>query len=175
MTSTVRGRERTRSVCQRKGEAVIRFLLTRVPFRAGGVGKRFARHTLVAMMRALLVGLPLIASGAIIVALPDTGRRLFSLSGRHGPSLVDAIGIAVLLAGWLVIAAAVLGRRERVARRAGVWGLGVGVVLAAVGLTVIVWSVAGDHGAWWALGIVLAVLPQIWAIALALPVVTTEV
>jgi hypothetical protein len=150
-------------------------LLTGVPFRAGGVGKRFARHTLVAMMRALLVGLPLIASGAIIVALPDTGRRLFSLSGRHGPSLVDAIGIAVLLAGWLVIAAAVLGRRERVARRAGVWGLGVGVVLAAVGLTVIVWSVAGDHGAWWALGIVLAVLPQIWAIALALPVVTTEV
>jgi drug/metabolite transporter (DMT)-like permease len=119
------------------------------------------------MLRALLIGLPLIVGGSIIVALPDRGQRLFSLSGRHGPSLVDAIGIALLLAGWLVVVAAVVRRRERVFRRAGVWGLAVGVTVAASGLAVIVWSVAGDHGTWWAVGIVLALLPQIGAIALA--------
>jgi hypothetical protein len=46
------------------------------------------------MMRALLIGVPLIAGGIIIVALPDSGQRLFSLSGRHGPSLVDAASLS---------------------------------------------------------------------------------
>lgn len=40
------------------------------------------------------------AGGIIVVALPDAGQRLFSLSGQHGPSFIDALGIAFLLAGW---------------------------------------------------------------------------
>lgn len=51
------------------------------------------------MRRVLLIGLPLIVGGVIVVALPDSGPRLFSLSRRHGPSFVDASGIALLLAG----------------------------------------------------------------------------
>jgi hypothetical protein len=120
-----------------------------------------------AMRRALLFGVSLIAGGVVVLALPDSGQRLFSLSGRHGPSLVDAIGVAFLLAGWVVVVVAVVRRGERVARRAGVWGVAAGVIVAAFGLALIVWGVVGDHGPWWAAGVALVVLPQIWAIALA--------
>ena len=122
---------------------------------------------LVPMRGALLVGLSLIAGGAIIVALPDTDRRLFSLSEQHGPSPLDAGGIALLVAGSLVFVVVVVRRRMRVLRHAGVAGFAVGASLLAVGLGLVGWSVAGDHGAWWILGAALAALPQIGALALA--------
>jgi drug/metabolite transporter (DMT)-like permease len=122
---------------------------------------------LLPMLRALLVGLPLIVGGVIVVALPDADQRLFSLREPHGPSLVDAIGIALLLAGWLVIVVAVVLRRERVVRRAGVWGLAAGVTVEAFGLALVASGVAGENDAWLASGVALAVLPQIGAIALA--------
>ncbi|HSH23585.1 MAG TPA: hypothetical protein VK975_05935 [Acidimicrobiales bacterium] len=33
----------------------------------------------------------------------DRDQRLFSLSRDHSPSVVDAVGVSVLLAGWLVL------------------------------------------------------------------------
>jgi hypothetical protein len=128
---------------------------------------RLSSDMLPAMRRALLFGVSLIAGGVIVVALPDSGQRLFSLSGRHGPSLVDAIGVAFLLAGWVVVVVAVVRRGERVARRAGVWGVTAAVIVAALGLALIGWGVVGDHGPWWVAGVALVVLPQIWAIVLA--------
>lgn len=45
--------------------------------------------------------------GGAIVALPDSGRRLFSLSDTHGPSMLDLLGIVVLVATWLPLAGVV--------------------------------------------------------------------
>ncbi len=42
--------------------------------------------------------------GAAIVALPDSGERVFSFSRTHGPSPLDLLGVAVLVGSWLPIA-----------------------------------------------------------------------
>ena len=40
------------------------------------------------------------ALGLVTILMPDTGSRLFSLSEGHGPSLIDGMGVLLLLAGW---------------------------------------------------------------------------
>ena len=37
------------------------------------------------------------ALGLVTILLPDTGPRLFSLSEAHGPSLIDSVGVLLLL------------------------------------------------------------------------------
>jgi uncharacterized membrane protein YidH (DUF202 family) len=114
-------------------------------------------------MQRLLLAMSLIATGSVVVALPDDGRRLVSISRNHGVSTVDSVGIALIVAGWALVVSGVWQRRRRVfrrLRRAGV-AAGAGVVIA--GLALIVWSVTGDHGAWWVAGVVLAVAPQLAA------------
>lgn len=106
--------------------------------------------------------------GGAVIALPDDGPRLFSISDAHGPSAVDAAGIAVLLGGWLFFLAALFQRRSALqhqlaSRPANLFapfaiGLSIGLVVA---------SVAGDFGGWWIVGAVLLVGAQLWLAALA--------
>ncbi len=89
-------------------------------------------------------------TGTIVVALPDDGLRILSISRSHGPSLVDALGVGLILVAWVLVVRVVWrGRarlaRSRVWRRLALPGLVVGTALVA-------WSVLGDHGAWWMLG-----------------------
>ena len=42
--------------------------------------------------------------GAVIVVLPDSGERVFSLSRTHGPSPLDLFGVAILVGCWIPIA-----------------------------------------------------------------------
>lgn len=120
-----------------------------------------------AMRRLLVVAVALIAAGGFVVALPDEGPRLFSISRDHGPSAVDAAGTALVLAGWGLLVATVWRRRARVARRLGAVGITTGVVLLVAGGALIAWSVAGDHGAWWVAGAALAAAPQAVAVVAA--------
>lgn len=94
--------------------------------------------------------------GAAVVALPDGGPRLVSLSRTHGPSLLDAAGIVVLLAAWVPVLAVLWAGRALLAGRPGV----VPAVLAAVGCAVLVASVVGDTGAEWLLGVLLLLAGQ---------------
>lgn len=88
--------------------------------------------------------------GAVLVALPDDGDRLVSFSRTHGPAALDAVGAGVLVLAWSLLWVGVWRRRDRLPRR-GTWWAGAGAVLACGGV-VLVWSVLGDHGAWWVLG-----------------------
>ena len=99
--------------------------------------------------------------GAAVVALPDSGPRLVSLSRTHGPSLLDAVGILVLVAAWVPVLAVLWAGRTALAGRPGV----VPAVLWALGSVVLVASVAGDTGAEWALGAALLVGAQVLALA----------
>jgi uncharacterized membrane protein YidH (DUF202 family) len=87
------------------------------------------------------------AAGVGLVLLPDAGPRLFSLSEEHGPSLVDGIGVLLLVAGWATLDVATWHRRRTLALRREVLVLTAVVGAAAAGL--VLWSVLGDHGAWW--------------------------
>lgn len=110
------------------------------------------------LVRAMLVWAALSVVGVAVVALPDDGPRLFTLSETHGPSTPDLIGIGLLLLGWVVFLSALWGARSavRVPPRS--------TALAAVAATgVLAWSVLTDSGMWWtaAAGVLFGI--QIWA------------
>jgi hypothetical protein len=99
--------------------------------------------------------------GLVSVLLPDSGRRLVSLSQAHGPSLIDSLGVLVLLAGWAMLDIATLRRRRRLLFRREVLMLMATAGIAAVAL--VLWSVSGDHGAWWIVGAVMLAAIQLTA------------
>lgn len=87
------------------------------------------------------------ALGVVVLALPDSGPRLVSLSAAHGPTLQDTVGIVALLVGtgapwWFIwrrralLAGTAARTRTTLAFTAG---LAVGLLLA---------SVLGDFSAW---------------------------
>lgn len=96
------------------------------------------------------------AMGAAIVALPDADKRVVSLSETHGPSALDAVGIAVLLAAWLPVAALLW--RSRAALRST--GGAVAALLAVLGAVVLALTIAWDTGAEWLVGAALLVAAQ---------------
>lgn len=106
------------------------------------------------MKRMLPIALLTMLAGSVIIALPDTGPRLFSFSAEHGPSLTDAVGIVVLLGGFALIplrlvrrraavAAALVASPSRLAALAFVFGTGLGLLVA---------SVFSDFWWWWLIG-----------------------
>jgi hypothetical protein len=113
------------------------------------------------MKTALLVWLGLTAVGAAVVALPDRGPRVVSFSRAHGPGVVDAVGIAVMLTGWVVFLVALWRRRQRIALRANTpRGLAVAFVLG-LGAGLVVASVAADVSYWWVIGVACLVGAQL--------------
>ncbi|MGH2686959.1 MAG: hypothetical protein ACRDJP_15965 [Actinomycetota bacterium] len=101
--------------------------------------------------------------GGVIIALPDRGPRLFSLSRTHGPSAVDGLGIALLLAGWLTLMLAVWRRRARLAAVAPRSARIAGVAAMVAGAVVLVATIRADAGAWWTVGVAMLAIPQIAA------------
>lgn len=107
--------------------------------------------------------------GAVLIALPDTGPRLFSFSSEHGPSLTDFTGIVLLLIGYVAMSAPII-RQQRSVRHALVRrprltmavsfaaGLGTGLLLA---------SVLVDFWWWWLVGsvVLLAFWLYLWRLA----------
>lgn len=92
------------------------------------------------------------AIGALLIALPDADNRVVSFSRNHGPSPLDALGIVVLLAGWMVLERAVWRhRRDLVARtRRAIPG----TFAAGFGAGLVVASALSDFPHWWAVGAV---------------------
>lgn len=111
----------------------------------------------------VVAALALVLVGVVIVALPDSGDRLFSLSEEHGPSALDAVGIVLLLAGWLLLAREVWRRRPELSRRAVL----VGLAGSAAGAVVLAAGLAGS-GPLWILGVALLAAPQAALVVAAL-------
>jgi hypothetical protein len=107
-------------------------------------------------VHVLWAGALLVTVGVVVVALPDDDERLFSLTDEHGPSPVDAVGIALLLVGWVVLAWEVRRRRPEVSRRAAA----AGAVATAIGTAVLAVAMATGSGAW-VLGVALLAAPQV--------------
>jgi hypothetical protein len=106
------------------------------------------------MKRTLPVSLLIMLAGSLIIALPDTGPRLYSFSTEHGPSLTDAAGIAVLLSGFSLIPIRLVRRRAAVGAKLmanPVW-LAVLAFVFGTGLGLIVASVFSDFWWWWLIG-----------------------
>lgn len=109
------------------------------------------------LRRGMAVWLVLSVAGAMIVAVPDQGARIVSFSPRHGPSAIDAIGVGVLLAGWVAFLVPLWNLRADIQGRRPM-ALG-----AVVGVGITVWSVGTDSGRWWMLGAAILVAVQLAA------------
>ncbi len=57
--------------------------------------------------------------GGFVLAPPDRGERVVSLTGAHGPSLLDLVGIVVLVVGWLPLVVMLWCRRARLRQKCG--------------------------------------------------------
>lgn len=102
------------------------------------------------------------AVGIALVALPDTGPRIVSFSQAHGPSILDAAGSLLAIAGWACLEAAIWRRRERL--RELPWetrALAGGLIVA--GVAILIPTIAFSLGAWWVLGVAVLVSVQLAA------------
>lgn len=107
--------------------------------------------------RATAVWLVASIIGVAIVMLPDEGPRLLSLSRTHGPSAVDVVGIAVLVAGWSVFAVALWRARVAVGHRM------LPATMATIGLVSLLWFITRDVAGWWGVSVALLVAAQLMA------------
>jgi hypothetical protein len=116
----------------------------------------------------LALGSGAIAAGVVMNALPDPGESVVSLGSEHGLSVLDLVGVAVLLAGWLVVATEVWRRRARVLHRVAAPERIGAAFAAGVGLGLLSASLFNEWSWWWVLGAALLVAVQARAIVLAL-------
>jgi len=65
-------------------------------------------------MKTLWIILFLIATGIVVVSLPDDGPRMASFNKDHGPSRIDLIGVTMIVAGWLLIVWRIIMKRKEV-------------------------------------------------------------
>lgn len=106
---------------------------------------------------ALLLWLAAVAVGAVLIALPDSGARVLSLSGTHGPGTVDVVGAALATAGWAYFVARLWRFRARVPRRGLLLAVGGAAAAAAA------WSILGDRGWWWVPAVLVLIGVQVVA------------
>lgn len=102
------------------------------------------------------------AVGIVLIALPDAGNRVFSISPGHGPAPFDLAGAALLTAGWVILDLWTWRRRSALPTP---WLL---ALLAAGGAALIAWSVSQDEGMWWLLGAGMVAAVQLAAAGMAL-------
>ena len=113
-------------------------------------------------LKRIMLMLILIAAGIVIVALPDSGRRIFSISRAHGPSLQDAMGLVLVFIGytWFLIQA--WKQRGKILQYKNRLSFKLIAPLMIVGITLIIVSVINDYGYWWVCGaVILTVLQSI--------------
>lgn len=111
--------------------------------------------------------------GATLVALPDAGPPVMVINDHHGPGVVDVLGVAVVVLGWLALDAAVLRHRHALWQRLGSRGIAAGAAVMVAGGVLLVTSLAAEWpGAAWVPGAALLAGPQLAAAAWVAPVTT---
>ena len=99
--------------------------------------------------------------GAAVVALPDSGERVFSLSKTHGPSPVDLLGVTILAGSWLPVALIL----PSLWRTAGRMPARLSAAIAAVGAAGLAFTIATDMGGVWLVFAAMLVAAQVILIA----------
>lgn len=90
-----------------------------------------------------------ILTGIVIVSLPDSDRRLFSLSAAHGPSSLDALGLVLILVPYLYFVFRAWQKRSAIANWSSDTIFKTGLFIFGLGAGLVIASVAGDFPDWW--------------------------
>lgn len=103
------------------------------------------------------------AVGVVVVALPDDDTRILAFSDAHGPSVVDGLGVVVLVAAWAPMAALLWSSRSALRGAPGVGA----AMLAFAGTVLLVVTIRRDTSAEWLVAVGLLVAAQLLAVGLA--------
>lgn len=103
------------------------------------------------------------AVGVVVIALPDDDTRILPLSRAHGPSVVNGLGVAILIGAWAPILALLWSSRSALR---GAPGVGAATLAVAGGVLLAV-TIRRDTGAEWLVAVGLLVAAQLVAISLA--------
>jgi hypothetical protein len=120
------------------------------------------------VLARLALGSVAMAAGVVMNAVPDPGRSVVSLGSEHGLSVLDLVGVAVLLAGWLIIATGIWRRRARILDRIAPQERIGAAFAAGVGLGLLSASLFNEWPWWWVLATALLIAVQARAVVLAL-------
>jgi drug/metabolite transporter (DMT)-like permease len=114
------------------------------------------------ILKKIIFMLILIVIGLVIVALPDSDERLFSISKDHGPSMQDAIGLVMLLIGYGWFLIQTWKRRGRLLqyKKRLSFKLILPVIVIGIGIALIIVSVVNDFGYWWVGGAMMLAIVQ---------------
>jgi hypothetical protein len=83
-------------------------------------------------MKLLSISIVLIFVGIVLVAMPDHGAVLIRFNADHGPSLVDTIGLLLILTGWSLMILRVWRSRKDVKKAIGTFYLNLILLLIAL-------------------------------------------
>jgi len=110
----------------------------------------------------------LILVGIIIIALPDSGDRLFSISKEHGPSRQDGIGLVLILIPYMMLVMQVWKKKEKLVKYRDSKWFRASLFLAGLGSGLLIASVISDYKYWWVYGIIVLIAVQAVAFYLVL-------
>ena len=99
----------------------------------------------------------LFITGLVILLLPDTGKAIIAFNEKHGPSLLDLIGLLLMLTSWVLSCIVIIEKWKMIKLkiRNPVFGLLIlCYILALVGIAlsllftsdVLLWTCAGIAG-----------------------------
>ncbi|MBD0377428.1 MAG: hypothetical protein ICV51_17585 [Flavisolibacter sp.] len=118
-------------------------------------------------MNKIRILLLIILIGFVIVALPDSDVRLFSISKEHGPSLQDAIGLVLILSSYMWLLIETWKKRQKVLKYQNSRFFKMGLFIPGLGYGLVIASVSNDFKYWWVYGVILLVVLQILVFYLA--------
>jgi hypothetical protein len=113
--------------------------------------------------------LGLTALGIVIIAIPDSGDPLVTMSNGHGPGLIDLLGILVVLIGTGVLYRHLFVNRETIMTRLGRPLVIVLVISWVVAVAAAIGAVVLDRGLWWIVGVLDATAAHAFALAMSQP------
>lgn len=120
------------------------------------------------IMTRIKILLLIMLVGFIIVALPDSDVRLFSISKEHGPSLQDAIRLLLILVAYVLLLIKVWRQKEKVRRYQHTGIFQIGLFVLGLGHGLIIASLLNDYTCWWVYGVILIAAIQVIVFYLAL-------
>jgi len=104
-------------------------------------------------------------AGVVIVALPDSDERVFSIGESHGPALIDVAGLVLVMAPWSFMMIYALAKWREVFRVLGRPAAAATLALGVTGL-LLTTVLLGSGGWYWWLGAGIAFGGQMaWIIA----------
>jgi uncharacterized membrane protein YidH (DUF202 family) len=111
-------------------------------------------------VKKIIFMLILVAAGVMIVALPDNGKRLFSLSRDHGPSLQDAIGLILVFIGYGWFLKQAWNRRAKILQYRNRLSFKLVLPIIPIGIALTIIPVLNDYSYWWVCGAMILLILQ---------------